>query len=234
MSITIEPPKNAIHDGQMFARMDTPAKLANCIDWATYILKVRSKDAVPGRETYFNSCHAANARKREAERQKYKNALEKFSRPALAGVAAQEVLDAAAATNPSHWSVPDWKGIHTLAEKETQHERHTTPHGDTAGPGQADSISQASSSGCGPSGSSQSGMGQAGPRPRVPAPSASGPQANTIRLERQDGGAGKGDGTQVPNILIGLIGPARQDTPESVREILPSPILTLHRRKEPL
>lgn len=81
MSITIEPPKNTMHGGAMFARMDTPAKLANCIEWATYILKVRSKDAVPGRETYFGSCHAANTRKREAVRQKYRDALTKSSKP---------------------------------------------------------------------------------------------------------------------------------------------------------
>ncbi|MFS2017386.1 hypothetical protein ACEN88_12510 [Massilia sp. CT11-108] len=75
LSIRIEPPKNRMHGGQMFARMNTPDKLADCIKWATYFLKVRSKSDVPGRETYFGSEFTSNIAKREAQRQKYRDAL---------------------------------------------------------------------------------------------------------------------------------------------------------------
>lgn len=123
MSIKIAPPQNPMHDEQMFARMDTPAKLANCIDWATYTLKLRSKDAVPGREIYFGSCHAANARKREAVRQKYRDAVLKSSRPAP-----QAVQEASVATQtvPSILSVPRLEGQITLTEKESQDEGSVT------------------------------------------------------------------------------------------------------------
>lgn len=80
ISIRIEPPKNWMHGGQMFARMNTPKKLENCINWATYILKLRSKDAVPGRETYFGSEFSSNIAKREAQRQKHRDALHKCSK----------------------------------------------------------------------------------------------------------------------------------------------------------
>jgi hypothetical protein len=85
--IRIEPPKNRMHGGQMFARMNTPEKLADCIKWASYYLKPRSKDAVPGRETYFGSEFASNITKREAQRQKHRDALLKSSRPAPAAQA---------------------------------------------------------------------------------------------------------------------------------------------------
>lgn len=80
--IRIEPPKNRMHGGQMFARMNTPEKLADCVKWASYYLKPRSKDAVPGRETYFGSEFTSNITKREAQRQKHRDALTKSSRPA--------------------------------------------------------------------------------------------------------------------------------------------------------
>jgi hypothetical protein len=82
-SIRIEPPKNRMHGEAMFARMNTPAKLENCINWCTYILKPRSKDDVPGRETYFGSEFVSNVTKREAQRQKHRDALLKSSKPAL-------------------------------------------------------------------------------------------------------------------------------------------------------
>lgn len=82
LSIRIEPPKNRMHGGAMFARMNTPAKLENCINWATYQLKPRSKEGVPGRETYSGSEFISNIAKREAKRQKYRDALTKSSKPA--------------------------------------------------------------------------------------------------------------------------------------------------------
>jgi hypothetical protein len=149
MSIKIAPPQNTMHDGQMFARMDTPAKLANCIDWATYTLKLRSKDAVPGREIYFGSCHAANARKREAVRQKYRDAVLKSSRPAPQ--AAQEALDASVATQTTPFhpiGFPMGRVNHKLTEK-ASHEEITTPQCGTEGqstdtsPGDRETTSRA-------------------------------------------------------------------------------------------
>jgi hypothetical protein len=84
LSIRIEPPKNRMHGGAMFARMNTQAKLENCINWCTYILKPRSKDDVHGRETYFGSEFVSNITKREAKRQKYRDALTKSSKQAPA------------------------------------------------------------------------------------------------------------------------------------------------------
>lgn len=84
LSIRIEPPKNLMHGGAMFAKMNTPAKVADCVKWATYFLKVRSKADVPGRETYFGSEFLSNIAKREAQRQKHRDALTKSSKPAPA------------------------------------------------------------------------------------------------------------------------------------------------------
>jgi hypothetical protein len=82
MSIKIEPPKGRMHGGAMFAKMDTPAKLADCIAWCSYHVKARSKNAGQDRETYFASEFASNTGKREAKRQRYRDALTKSSRPA--------------------------------------------------------------------------------------------------------------------------------------------------------
>jgi hypothetical protein len=200
MSIKIAPPQNTMHDGAMFARMDTPAKLANCIDWTTYTLKLRSKDAVPGREIYFGSCHAANARKREAVRQKYRDAVLKSSRPA-APQAAQEALDAQAATQtvPSPPVDSTGKGNHTHSEQESQHDldHHTKSpsgrarssgthqsYGHDQGPDRSQDTGTTESR---YSSSSSSTLGFTGPRPRVPYASASSPEAETIWLRCQDG-----------------------------------------------
>lgn len=188
MSIKIAPPQNTMHDGAMFARMDTPAKLANCIDWTTYTLKLRSKDAVPGREIYFGSCHAANARKREAKRQKYRDALEKSSKAAAPQATPFLPID------PSMGRAEP-----SLTEKETKHEGSTTEGNrpESSSQGQADSTSSgntspgtespASSPYTGPSSNPE--LGSSRPRPRVPAPSASGPEAKAIWPERTHGGA---------------------------------------------
>jgi hypothetical protein len=175
MSITIAPPQNTMHDGAMFARMDTPAKLANCIDWTTYTLKLRSKDAVPGREIYFGSCHAANARKREAVRQKYRDAVLKSSRP----------------TAPATQTVPSspvdlstGKGNQTQSEK-ASNEGITTPQCGTEGQSHASTTESGHSSSSGPTRVST------GPRPRVPASSAStGTESQAIRPGQSHGGAG--------------------------------------------
>jgi hypothetical protein len=105
-SIRIEPPKNAMHGGAMFARMNTPAKLENCINWATYQLKPRSKDGVPGRETYSGSEFVSNIEKREAQRQKHRDALTKSSPPA-APKAAEEVVTPTTETKGAELNAAD-------------------------------------------------------------------------------------------------------------------------------
>jgi hypothetical protein len=195
MSITIAPPQNTMHDGAMFARMDTPAKLANCIDWATYTLKLRSKDAVPGREIYFGSCHAANARKREAVRQKYRDALEKSSRPP------------APQATPSILSVPRLEGQQITLTKELQNESsirtRICPTSRTSSQGEAGSTSQdhasqengTSTTESGHSSSSGPTRVSTGPRPRVPASSTStGTESQAIRPGQSHGGAGSSRG----------------------------------------
>jgi hypothetical protein len=126
LSIRIEPPKNRMHGGAMFARMNTPAKLENCINWATYILKLRSKDDVPGRETYFGSEFVSNITKREAKRQKYRDAL---TTPSPAAPSAAEETE-----QP--------KGNH---EDITTQEQHILPLGSFPGANQegADSSTEA-------------------------------------------------------------------------------------------
>lgn len=84
LSIRIEPPKHPMHGGAMCAKLDTPQKLADAIEWASYCLKARSKEAVPGREKYTGSEFASNIGKREAQRQKHRDAVLKSSRPAPA------------------------------------------------------------------------------------------------------------------------------------------------------
>lgn len=90
LSIRIEPPKDRMHGGAMFARMNTPEKLADAIKWASYFLKARSKNEVPGRETYFGSEFASNIAKREAVRQKYRDALTKSTTSVQAPAAPAE------------------------------------------------------------------------------------------------------------------------------------------------
>jgi hypothetical protein len=65
-------PKNEIHDSdgrpQLFARpVPDGGKLADCLQWVTYIFKMRSKQGVERRETYFNSEFTANKAIRAAE-----------------------------------------------------------------------------------------------------------------------------------------------------------------------
>jgi len=179
MSITIAPPQNTMHGGAMFARMDTPAKLANCIDWCTYSLKLRSKDAVPGREIYFGSCHAANARKREAVRQKYRDAVLKSSRPAPAAPVAP-FLPVDCSTG---------KGNQTHNTEKASHEGITTPQCGTEGQSHTSTTESGHSSSSGPTRVST------GPRPRVPAYSAStGTESQAIRPGQSHGGAGSSRG----------------------------------------
>jgi len=65
--IHVAKPKNAMHGGEFFARpVVEGGKLEDCMKWCTYVFKSRSKDAVPGRETYFNSEFKANKERREA------------------------------------------------------------------------------------------------------------------------------------------------------------------------
>jgi len=92
LSIRIEPPKNPMHGGAMFARMNTPEKLADAMKWASYCLKVRSKDDVPGRETYFGSEFASNIAKREAQRQKHRDALTKSTNKPAASPETEDLV----------------------------------------------------------------------------------------------------------------------------------------------
>ena len=66
--IHIAQPQNKMHDSngkkQFFARLDTEAKLANCLERVEYLYKNRSKANVPCREIYFNSNFEANKAKR--------------------------------------------------------------------------------------------------------------------------------------------------------------------------
>lgn len=58
-----------MHDGHLFARpVKEGGKLADCLSWASYEFKHRSKAGVPGRETYFNSEFRSNVATRAAER----------------------------------------------------------------------------------------------------------------------------------------------------------------------
>jgi hypothetical protein len=64
--VHIAKPKNPMHGGDFFAR-PVGDKLANCLEWVTYIFKMRSKQGVDRRETYFNSEFTANKAIRAAE-----------------------------------------------------------------------------------------------------------------------------------------------------------------------
>lgn len=65
--IHIAKPQNPMHGGQFFARpVAAEGKLADCLQWCTYVYKQRSKEKVPSRETYFNSEFNANTAKRAA------------------------------------------------------------------------------------------------------------------------------------------------------------------------
>jgi hypothetical protein len=66
--IHVAKPKNRMHDGQFFARPVGDEKLANCLDWIEYEFKLRSKEGIQSRETYFNSEFKSNTAKRAAER----------------------------------------------------------------------------------------------------------------------------------------------------------------------
>jgi len=62
--IHISKPKNRMHGGQMFAVPVGDELLADCLKWATYEYKSRSKEGVKRREVYFNSEFASNVAKR--------------------------------------------------------------------------------------------------------------------------------------------------------------------------
>jgi hypothetical protein len=190
LSIRIEAPKNTMHGGAMFARMDTPAKLADCIAWAEYHVKGRSKDAVQDREIYFASEFASNAAKRETKRQKYRDAVLKSSRPAASAIQT-------APSSPADLSTG--KVNHTYTEKEVQHDldHHSkSPSGPASSSGTNQSCrhdqgrSQDTGTSAMESSSSSSTLGFTGPRPRVPYPgSSTGTEDQAIRPECQDGGA---------------------------------------------
>jgi len=134
LSIRIEPPKGRMHGGAMFARMNTPDKLADCIKWASYYVKARSKDDVQGRETYFASEFASNTGKREAQRQRHRDALVKSARPAAPETAPFPLVGS-----------PTGRAEHTFTEKEQQHET-VTPAPRQEGPGTASTTSPGSTS----------------------------------------------------------------------------------------
>lgn len=180
LSIRIEAPKNTMHGGAMFARMNTPAKLADVIAWAEYHVKGRSKDAVQDREIYFASEFASNAAKREAKRQKYRDALEKSSRPTATQTVPSPLVD-----------LSTGKGNQTHTEKELQNEGSTTTRvcqaSRSTSQGEAGSTSQdhasqdqTSTTESGYSSSSGPTLGFAGPRLRVPHASASDLTAEAI------------------------------------------------------
>lgn len=64
--VHIAKPKNPMHGGSFFAR-PVDDKLENCLEWCSYIYKLRSKHGVDRRETYFNSEFKANKTIRAAE-----------------------------------------------------------------------------------------------------------------------------------------------------------------------
>ena len=66
--IHISKPKNRIHGGQFFAKPVGDELLADCMEWATYEYKSRSKEGVQSRETYFNSEFKSNKAKRQARK----------------------------------------------------------------------------------------------------------------------------------------------------------------------
>lgn len=66
--IHISKPKNRIHGGQFFAKPVGDELLADCLKWATYEFKSRSKEGVQSRETYFNSEFKSNKAKRQAKK----------------------------------------------------------------------------------------------------------------------------------------------------------------------
>lgn len=219
MSIKIAPPKAPMYGGAMFAKMDTPAKLADCIAWVEYHVKGRSKDGVPGRETYFASEFASNAIKREAKRQKYRDALTKSSKPA-AGPAAQEALDAPAAFHPIQDKTPfplvgsRLEGQITLTEKETQYEGHTTPEC----PGQGNTSTGTESPTSGPySGSSSPTLERSRPRLlRSLQAFSSGSTGQAFRPERTHGNAaGPANQTNLPitKLLKRAVSPGDSMTP---------------------
>lgn len=65
--IHIAHPENPMHGGEFFARpVKEGGKLTDCLAWVSYEFKQRSKESVPGRETYFNSEFRANVAQRAA------------------------------------------------------------------------------------------------------------------------------------------------------------------------
>jgi len=68
--IHISKPKNRMHGGQMFAVPVGDELLADCLKWATYEYKSRSKEGVERREVYFNSEFESNKAKRVVEKAK--------------------------------------------------------------------------------------------------------------------------------------------------------------------
>ena len=175
LSIRIEAPKNTMHGGAMFARMNTPAKLADVIAWTEYHVKGRSKDAVQDREIYFASEFASNATKREAKRQKYRDALEKSSRPTAPATQAIPFLPI---------GFPMGRADHTHSEK-ASHEGITTPQSGTEGQSTGTSTTESRYS-------SSSGLTLGSTRPSsidALQASSSGPTGQAIWLGQSHGGA---------------------------------------------
>jgi hypothetical protein len=156
LSIRIEPPKNHMHGGAMFAKMNTPEKLENCVNWCTYQLKQRSKEGVPGRETYSGSEFVSNIAKRESKRQKHRDALTKSSKPAKIE-SQQPSLPTAV--------LPAAEEANTQSKEETQNERCVQAQ--TSASSETSSYGTSESPACNPVHASSEAVAQAGHCSRI-------------------------------------------------------------------
>lgn len=86
--IHVSKPKNRMHGGHFFARPVAGQLLVDCLGWIEYEFKLRSKDGVPSRETYFNSEFKANTVKHAVVKAKRMG----YSLPSAALPAEQEVI----------------------------------------------------------------------------------------------------------------------------------------------
>jgi hypothetical protein len=202
LSVRIEPPKNRMHGGAMFARMDTPAKLENCINWAGYILKPRSKDDVPGRETYFGSEFTSNIAKREAQRQKHRDALLKTTAtPSLFADLQRE--EATSSKESTHEAItpPQCTGPASTSPKASSSEKAT---------GQGQPIDAAHASSKDSTGSTSEALVRTRPAASSEAAAAA-RQGNQAGNEQQDRTSGAGPDCQqgeVANSLESIFAPA--------------------------
>jgi len=132
--IKLAQPQNPIHYShgkqQFFARPVGDERLTDCLKWITYVYKSRSKEEVPGRETYFYSEFKANTVKQAVLKAKRKNSKPASIPLPAAPPAEQEQITIGADSKPLQGDnkPSEWIGIKLKPEPHQEAANSSQPY----------------------------------------------------------------------------------------------------------